>query len=695
MKKIINNIIDNGYKLLIIFTIICFGVSLIGATFFYVNRSFNYFNPIVLILGTIIYLVLLIRLYKFLIGLDDKTKKIISVLLLILQFILLFISYMTISSLPKVDLIHILTEINSLNENGEILNNNYFSVYPNNRFLLMILYMIQKVPISNHILFGLISSLSITVMSLFTYKTVTKISDINKGLLSLFICVFSPIFYLYVSYYYTDILMLPLASIIIYLMVKIEDNSDTKINLIYGILIGVLSIIEYKIRAVYIFILIAYIIYIFITKNGNVLKKFIPIFIGLVLTFGCVKVVENNFFKNVDENKQFPMTHWIMMGVNEEKNGYYNHSDYIMSANEKNVSDRTKLNIEVIKERLNNQGIFKTGKLLVTKLVTVWGKGDYSYQKYLDLVTNYNKSYNYLLEDKNIALNYLLQFSKIGLLVLSVIALVKLLKSNKKSFMAIAIFGAIIFYLIWEVCPRYGLSFLPWLIILSSYSYDSININIDKFKFSKYIKSGLVILTVILFVIGFNKYTSIHTKNDMISKSTANKVKYIELNKDTVITQSLKLNSKFNRIKLMFKLNDSDVDSTFKLELLNEKEEILYTQQFSKNDIKNASKYDTEDEKYTIFKLDKNYNKGNYIVRITSNSDSEVKIMVSYKEKFDYYPNGILKVNKKEETGDLMFEVVYNNRRGTYTYFEYITIIIISLGIEYVLFFRKKDEVNE
>jgi len=687
MKKTIDKIINNGYKFILIFTIICLSISLIGAIFFCVNRSFNYLNPIVLIPGSLIYLLLIIKLYKYLIKLDDKKKKIISVVLLILQFILLFISSQIISSVPKVDLIHILTEINNLNDKGKILNNNYFSVYPNNRFLVFILYIIQKIPLNNHILFGLISSLSITTMSLFTYKTVTKISNINKGLLSLFLCVFSPIFYLYVSYYYTDILMLPLASILIYLMVKIKDNSDTKINIIYGILIGVISIIGYKIRAVCIFPLIAYIIYIFISRKSNILKRIAPILLGLIVTLVCVKTIDKCFFPHINEEKQFPMTHWIMMGVNAEKNGYYNHADYIMSDSEKTVSDRTKLNIEVIKERLSNQGIFKTGELLVSKLVTVWGKGDYSYQKYLDLVNDYNKSYNYLLEDKNIALNYVLQFSKIAILVLCIIALIKLLKAKEKSFMAIAIFGAILFYLIWEVCPRYGLSFLPWLIILSSYSYDSLNINFEKFKFYKYVKYIIIILTVILFIFGFNKYTSIHTKNDMVSKSTSNKVKYVELNKDTSITQSLKLNSNFNRIKLLFRLNNSDIDSTFKLELLNKLEEVLYTQQFSIEDIK--------DEKYTTFKLDKNYSKGNYIIRITSSNDSGVETLISYKEQYDYYPEGNLEVNGKEETGDLSFEVVYNNKRGIYTCFEYIIIVVISLSIEYVVLFRRKDEVNE
>ena len=55
----------------------------------------------------------------------------------------------------------------------------------------------------------------------------------------------------------------------------------------------------------------------------------------------------------------------------------------------------------------------------------------------------------------------------------------------------------------------------------------------------------------------------------------------------------------------------------------------------------------------------------------------------------------IEEVNGKEEAGDLMFEVVNNEERGIYTYLEYMTIMILTLGIEVIVLFRKKEEVNE
>lgn len=681
MKKISNW----GYKFICIFTFIVLFIAFIGSIFFYVNRSYNYFNPFLLILGSILYLIFLIKLYRYIITLSAKKKKIICISLLIVQFVLLLSSFFIISSIPKVDLIHILTEINSLNETGHLLNNTYFSVYPNNRFLLMLLYNIQKInPSKSKIIFGLLSTFSISIMSLFTYKTVKKIYNQDKAILSLFITVLSPIFYLYVSYYYTDILMMPFASILIYLLVLNKKEDEFKKNIIFGIFIGILAGLAYKIRAVAIFPLIAFIVYLIFTSNfKNIIKKIIPIFISLILTLGLVKEAESKLFINMDSNKEFPVTHWIMMGFNEKSNGYYSQDDYDYSASAKTKEERSSFNIKCLKERISNLGPWKMTKLLVIKIVSVWGKGDYSYQKYLDLVNDYNVSYRYLILDKNIIINYLLQFSKIVILFMCLISIINAYKDKEnKSFLLIAIFGAILFYLIWEVCPRYGLSFLPWLIIFSSSSFDNLIKNYEKIENKKIWKYLVIISTIILFLIGFNKYTTYTNKENIAGKDIVNKTRYINL-KDNVIKQSLKLNLQFNQIKLRFNLLSKNENAKITIKLLNENEKIIETQVINTNDLSKNG--------YANISLGKDYAPGKYFIEISSNND--INVYISYKEMFDYYPEGTLYVNNIKENGDLMFELSYIGKYPTYSKIEYIVILVISLGIEYVILFKRKKEL--
>lgn len=676
MEKVINYILEKGYKIILIFSIFCLFISLIGGTFFYVNRSHIYMNPIVIILGSIVYIILLSKIYKYIVKLNSKSKKVISICLLIGHFILLVISSFIINSVPKVDLIHILTEINSLDDRGEIFNNLYFSVYPNNRFLLMFLYNIHKViPINYQVLFCIISSISIFVMTFFTYKTLSYYDE-NKGLLGLFITVLSPIFYLYVSYYYTDVLMLPFASILIYLFTKFKDTNGYK-SIVYSILIGIVSVIGYKIRAVSIFLLIAYIVYLICDKTKFKFWKYIFIvFISMFLTLGIVNKLENNLFVNVDKNKEFPMTHWIMMGVNEETGGYYSQKDYLLSSDASNVAERVELNKKMISKRIINQGFFGNLKLMFRKINSVWGKGDYSYQKYLDLVRDYNVSYFYLLGDRNVVINYLLQFSKIVVLVFSILSLLKLLKNNKKSFMAIAIFGSIVFYLIWEVCPRYGLSFLPWLIVLGSYSYDYLEKDYEEFNYYKYLRYLIVLLTFVLFVIGFFKYENNILRSDIISKSITSKTSFVILNNGDFLEQKLKLNSRFNKISIKL----GNIKGSFRIDLLDNNMNLVYSKEFTVNDV--------DKDGHLNIDLGKQYDKGIYYFKI-SDCDS-LHVYIAYKEFYDYYPAGDLTVNNEKFSGDLLFivENIYN--RKVYSYFEYLVLIILCFGIEYMILFKKR-----
>ncbi len=674
MKKIINY----GYKILVTLLIITFLIAIVGATFFCVNRSFNYLNPLVLIIGSIVSILLIKRIYVHIKKMDEKKKKYFVIGLFLIQIIMLFISFLFIQSIAKVDLIHIITGINSLNEINEIINIEYFSVYSNNRFLLMILYYIQKISVENNqMIFGILSILSILLMSLFTYKTVKESLGIDKGILSLFIIVTSPIFYLYVSYFYTDILMLPFASILIYLIVKIKDTESLKQNIIYGIIIGIIGIIGYKIRAVSIFILIAYILYIVFSKKMNhIVKKIILLMIGLIITFVSINILENNFFNNIDKEKEFPMTHWIMMGVNPEHHAYYNHDDYKLSQSVNTKKERQALNIKIIKKRITSASLLEKIKLFLTKQVTIWGKGDYSYQKYLELVHDYNKSYNYLIEDKNVVINYLLQISKIIILFMCIKSLIKLKKEKEMSIITIALFGGVLFYSIWEVCPRYGLSFLPWLIMLSSVSFENISDNLEN-KLTKRKKYILLSLTIILIIGGFIKYTIPREKKSIVSKDTTNKIKYEELDNSDELIQSVKLNSSFNEISLMFIVEN---DTEIKIEMLDSDKNKIYDKEYlvlNKNN-----------EKYSKIELDNNINNAKYI-KVTSKEN--IKIATSYKEYYDYYPNGNLTINSKEVYGDLMFEISNISKRGTYTYIGYLIMSTLIIYIEYIIFFRKKE----
>ena len=177
-----------------------------------------------------------------------------------------------------------------------------------------------------------------------------------------------------------------------------------------------------------------------------------------------------------------------------------------------------------------------------------------------------------------------------------------------------------------------------------------------------------------MFGLYFNKYTKYQLMDSTVAKDTENKVKYLNLNKAQTITQSLKLNSTFNVIKLKFNSATKENDNTYKLLLLDENKNVIYTKEFLERDI-------TNDEYYS-FILDNYYQKGTYYITLTSNQPSSLMVYCAYKEKFDYYKDGTLQVNENNEEGDLMFEIINQSKRGIYKKSEYLIIFFTTLITE-------------
>ena len=223
---------------------------------------------------------------------------------------------------------------------------------------------------------------------------------------------------------------------------------------------------------------------------------------------------------------------------------------------------------------------------------------------------------------------------------------------------------------------------MPWLIIFSSNSLDNLIKNYEKIENKKIWKYLVIISTIILFLIGFNKYTTYTNKENIAGKDIVNKTRYINL-KDNVIKQSLKLNLQFNQIKLRFNLLSKNENEKITIKLLNENEKIIETQVINTNNLSKNG--------YANISLGKDYAPGKYFIEISSNDD--INVYISYKEMFDYFPEGTLYVNNIKENGDLMFELSYVCKYPTYSKIEYIVILVISLGIEYVILFKRKKEL--
>ena len=679
------------YRVILAFTVVCFSVALIGSVFLYFDYSclidghsignIKLYNPIVISLGAVLLIFALFKMLRVISLKSERWIKTAVPILLLVQFCLLYLSTVFIKSVPDVDLVHILNAVNSLNKNGYISNAEYFSVYPFNRFLLMIIYLLSRISVKHCLtVFNVFSCLCICTSSYFTYKTVYKIFGEKKALLSLAVCVFSPIFYLYASYYYTDIVALPFASICFYLIVKAEEYSGTAKRILFGVSIGFFAVTAYLVRSVSVFILIAYFVF-YILKNGlkKTILKFLPIVLSFALFFASFSFLQDALLGKRDKSKAFPLTHWVMMGSSAKKLGFYNQADYELTYNSE---DKVKDNITEYKNRVKANGIKGNLMLFAVKSGATFGRGDYAYQKYLTTVEDYNSAYDFVSGNKNIAVNYLLQIFNVSLLLLALFTMIKQFKYKEKCFLAIALFGAVFFYSFWETCPRYGLTFLPWIIIYSNYGLDTFAEKIEQIKLGKWFKISVLLITVTVFAFGTLKYTSPHTKTDIAVSDQSQKLKAVTLKCGDVAEQTVLSSKSFNGIYLKIDGNEKPESSDFKLEVIG-KEKTVFSM------CMNSASFKKGGESFINFY--KNIPKGRYTVKITSLSEKTVKVMLSFMPEYDFYKNGTLRINGDLSDGDLYFRAVNINRSPIYTYLEYGIIFLAVILLEYLILFTKKQ----
>lgn len=527
----------------------------------------------------------------------------------------------------------------------------------------------------------------------------------------------NPIFLVYSSYFYTDTLVMPLCLLAIFICTLLDETNENKFNLNYclkniilSLSFGVIVYFAFKIRAVGIFLLLAYLIsMLFTAKFKTLFLRTSVIVLGLILSTFCYKTINDDFYFKIDESRTFPATHWIMMGLNTETGGYFSEKDY--SYTNSNIYYETKktANLEVIISRIDNMNLRTFVNLMSEKIKAVWSYGHANYDSYLTLIRNYDKKYQYISGNKTIYIDYLIQISHSLLLLMLVICIVMELKQRKnsnKQFIYISLFGALLFYLIWEVQPRYSLAFIPWIVVLISIEIGTIlsfrtsklNMEVNVDDSSKKIKVNidrvsminkvlLLVLTLIMFFINYSYYTKEYSMDERVVASSYNHLKVIKpLNKDNSYLQEFVANLDFNKIYLSIDYSNYNQKFEYNLELLDSKKNVINSFVLTKTNDDLAG-----NNIYIFNKIESDGDR--YYIRLTSNAPAKYSIGVKTTSyyNYDYYPAGEFFINGKTSEGDLLFKVVHKKKRARLSKKEYLLTVFIVLLFEIFVLFSKED----
>ena len=492
MEKLISRIIN------IIFCFV-FGFIILGGLF-YRNRVYGSDNQIILILATIIWLVILFMLFKKINGIKDIPKRRVNIIL-VCFFVIFFIIQLIVANqlkvIPTWDFGNNFFAAQNYVLNGELILD---AVYPNNYFLTYSLAILYK--ISAFIGYMDFQTLSVIVniilidLSIFIiYLTVKKLLGVNKALFATFMCLFVSPFLLYTPIFYSDTLSLFVPILMFYIFINIsEDNTRLK-NILLLICLGIVAYVGYKLKGSTIVFLVA-ICLIWLFKKGRlkgkVFKILITSIVVIVLTFGY-HIIENAIFPNLkNSDHNLPMTHYIMMGLNDENQiyGSYLYSDRI---NTENATDKVAYNLEIIQERIGDRGILGNIEFYAIKTLDTWTDGTYfAPEKLSRQPVNSSPLHNIVLPDSKY-FDYCFNFYTGIVLAMYIFMVIscfidlkgKINRLDNKTLLRCGLLGLWLFLLIWESRSRYLVDFVPIMIVLTTLSLVDVNTLIENSKLIK------------------------------------------------------------------------------------------------------------------------------------------------------------------------------------------------------------------
>lgn len=368
---------------------------------------------------------------------------------------------------------------------GNYLSTEYFARYPNNNMILLISVVIYKFLflifpnrdinfMYNFMIF--LNCLLINLSILLTYKSMKILWNSKVSLLAtLAMYLTTPILF-YGQLFYTDTVGLFFISLILFLYIKSINSKNIANKLVLLSLTGVFISIGYRFKAFAIIIAVAIIIDL-LMKKIHLKQKFIQlgVFIFfLIMTLSITTLIFNQSMPVTEKEKeeyQFPLAHWVMMGVNTQNDGGFSIDDYKHSLSISGYENKKKSEVSRIKQRVSDFGPSGLMKFLfVTKLSRTWANGSMMVQYYGSLGGLTDSFLQKEVYSRNGSFyNKFQNYFQIGIFIILFGIFIGSLLFNSRNinvdFVNISIFGLMLFELIWECNARYIYCFIPLFII--------------------------------------------------------------------------------------------------------------------------------------------------------------------------------------------------------------------------------------
>lgn len=580
----------------------------------------------------------------------------------------------------------------------------YFARYANNNLLVLLLSgffrIVSKFGVSNLYLASIIlNAVCLFFSEVLLYLAVKRLFGIRFACNYLFISVLSPVMYLTAPWVYSVSLCMPFAAALLYLGACLFKETRYPFLAAQAALFAAFTVLGYFIRPIVAIFAIAFFIcfLIWFSKSHKKLMKSLLISICCVCiavpAFFCVNGVIGRYYQ--DDSGNFPVTHWIMMGLHT--NGSVNAEDQRFTAQFETKEEKTKANIEEIKKTLREYGVPGLALHLAKKHCLTWSEGSADYTARLKQNEAYTPLYDYAAGDRNDLLLLYCQALRLALYLLVLISLAKQFFCKRRSplfLFVLSLFGGMLFYLVWEAKQSYCIPFLFLLTVLAVHGLHTADEHLDvKWKPKKEagkkaafcVLSAAVLLTTLFFGItrygDFTQKTGGYRDVSVLCCNTSNlkQIKNIAKN-DNALTQSFFTDKTFNTIELQVKKLDGD--ASYRITLTDSNSNILLNSTVSGSDVGKDgllkfSIPDTPEKQDGYYQLE---------IKRAGGNTASIGWTYCFSRESDLY-RGKLSINSAEKPYDLMLGVYCLQREAYMPPIGYLAVIVCILLFEILVFF--------
>lgn len=405
-----------------------------------------------------------------------------------------------------------LRDIDGITEMSE-----YFSIYPNNLFLVFIFSSILKLnmvlgePISNGgMLLAMVQCLLINVTGVLVYKCARNYAGIaaSWGIYLVYAILIGTSGWIVLPY--SDGMGIIFPTLLLYLYIRFKHCMTGKGKYLYWAALFVVGVVAYHVKPFTVIVLIAVMLIELIRCFIKLLDKScqkrvkswvicgIIMVLSVLLCSGIISSVNHSLGFRLDRERELGIPHYLMMGVNRDTWGGYSYDDMEFGREEKK-EERNREEWKEFSRRIHEMGLSGYGELFVHKASKSfldgtfgWGTNESFYTEIYPVRGNslceILRSWYYGFESLypyNAVIRQLLWI--IVLILVPFAAYKKSILRDDEKVLFLAVLGFMLYLQIFESHARYVFVFAPLFMILAFIGGGELRLKISEYwkKFMK------------------------------------------------------------------------------------------------------------------------------------------------------------------------------------------------------------------